>query len=137
MSDGVRDYNAEVEIVNVDEAEKMRRAGKTYAEIAAYFGCSRQAVHGKLKAHNRNRRRYLDIFESCPYVGLRRYMLSHKDFRISDLSIVLFGSSNATPLAKTRGMLQGRNTLLSISNIKRMESFTGMPCSELFRRDDE
>jgi hypothetical protein len=39
--------------------------------------------------------------------------------------------------SKTRNMLGGKDTMLSISNIKRMESFTGMSCLELFRRDDE
>lgn len=120
--------------VDVDEAAKLRGEGKTFAEIGEHFGCTRQAVQAKCKKHKRVRRRYQDIFEACPYIGLRNYMLSHKDFRISDLSIVLFGSNQSTPLSKTRGMLYGRNTLLPISSIKNMEERTGMSFAELFRR---
>jgi hypothetical protein len=136
MSDGLRDYNAEVEVINVDEAEKLRRAGKTYAEIGKYFGCSRQAVQQKLSSHKRNRRRYQDIFEACPYVGLRKYMLKHPKLTISGLSIAVFGCADNKMLMKTHRMLNGSNTILSIENVKTMENLTGMPFAELFRRED-
>lgn len=137
MSDGLRDYNAEVEVINVDEAEKLRCAGKTYAEIGKYFGCSKQAVQQKLTKHKRNRRRYQQVIEACPYIGLRNYMLSAKGFRTSALSVILFGNNAHTPMKKTLDMLYGKNTMLSIESVKKLEKMTGMPFAELFRRDDE
>lgn len=137
MSDGLRDYNAEVEVINVDEAEKLRGAGKTYAEIGKYFGCSRQAVQQKLANHKRNRRRYQDIIEACPYVGLREFMLKHPKPTTGGLSIAVFDCADGKMAAKTRRMLNGINILLSIENVKKMEKLTGMPFAELFRRDDE
>ena len=136
MSDGLRDYNAEVEVINVDEAEKLRRAGKTYAEIAAYFGCTRQAVAQKLAYHKRIRRRYHDLFEACPYVGLRKFMLAHKEVSISGLTRLIYGGVNNTTMSRTRGMLAGKNTVLSVENVKKMERLTGLPFAELFRRED-
>lgn len=133
----MRPYEREFAVVDVDEAAKLRGEGKTFKEIGEYFGCTRQAVQAKLKAHKRVRRRYQDIFEACPYIGLRNYMLSHKGFRISDLSLVLFGNAYNAALAKTRNMLYGRNTLLPISSIKNMEEQTGMSFAELFRRETD
>lgn len=137
MKDPVRPYEAAFEIVNVDEAERMRGEGKTLAEIAQYFGCTRQAVQNKLLRHKRDRRRYQDIFEACPYIGLRNYMLRHKSLRISDLSRVLFGSADPTPRKKTLDMLAGKNTMLSIRNVKAIEKATGMSFAELFRRETD
>jgi hypothetical protein len=137
MTDPVRPYEAAVEIVNVDEAERMRGEGKTLAEIAQYFGCTRQAVQNKLMRHKRDRRRYQDIFEACPYIGLRNYMLRHKGLRIADLSRVLFGSADSTPRKKTLDMLSGKNTMLSIRNVKAMEKATGMSFAELFKEETD
>jgi hypothetical protein len=137
MTDPVRPYEAAFVIVDVDEAERMRGEGKTLAEIAQYFGCTRQAVQSKLAYHHRNRRRYQDIFEACPYIGLRNYMLRHREFSIGDLCRVLFNSRQATPLAKTRNMLAGMNTMLSIRNVKAIEKATGMSFAELFKEETD
>lgn len=133
MSSDKANYGA----VDVDEAERMRGEGKTLTEIGAHFGCSKQAVAEKLKKRRRNRRRYEDIFEACPYIGLRNYMLSHPELRISDMSIVLFGSAFNPPLSKTRDLFYGRDTRLSVSSIKNMEASTGMSFAELFRRETD
>lgn len=73
------------DIIDLDEAERMRKAGASYEEIADRFGVSHQAVHQKMGYHKRQRRRYQDIFAQCPYTGLREYMLSHNGMTISGL----------------------------------------------------
>jgi hypothetical protein len=137
MTDPVRPDEAAFEIVNVDEAERLRGKGYTFAEIAQYFGCTRQAVQNKLMRHKRDRRRYQDIFETCPYIGLRNYMLRHKNLRIADLSRVLFGSADSTPRKKTLDMLSGKNTMLSIRNVKNIEKATGMSFAGLFKEETD
>jgi hypothetical protein len=137
MSDGLRDYHAEIEIVNVDEAERLRAQGMTYAQIAEYFGCSRQAVQQKLLTHRRVRRRWQAVLEGCPYAGLREFMLRRRELSLSRLSSAVFGNGGRSEMEKTRRMLAGRNVSLTVGNVLKLEALTGMPFAELFRREAE
>jgi hypothetical protein len=137
MSDGLRDYHAEIEIVNVDEAERLRAHGLTYAQIAEYFGCSRQAVQQKLMKHRRVRRRWQAVIDGCPYAGLREFMLRRKDLSLSRLSAAVFGKGGRSEREKTSRMLTGRNVSLTVRNVRDLEALTGMPFAELFRREAE
>ncbi len=125
------------EIVDLDEAERMRKAGASYAEIAARFGVSHQAVQQKMVYHKRKRRRYQDIFAQCPYIGLREYMLSHKGMTIAGLCRILFSGDTNALREKTRRLLGGSDTLLQISAIQKLVAATGMSFAELFRRETD
>ena len=122
-------------MVDVNLAEKMRREGATYQEIANRFGVTKQAVHLAMQKRGRLRRRYEAIFESCPYNGLKRYLKDNERVKISNMCIAIFGNGGENAMAKTRRLIEGYNVLLTINNIKRLEKFTGMSFDALFCED--
>ena len=119
-------------MIDLDLAEKMRRCGATYKEIADRFGVTKQAVHLSMKNHGRIRRRHDAIFESCPYRGLRRYLTENKKIRLTEMSCAIFGSSDEKSRAKTRRLIEGDNVSLTINNIRRLEKLAGLGFDELF-----
>lgn len=119
-------------MIDVCRAETMRREGATYQQIADYFGITKQGVHSAMKNHGVIRRRYEAIFESCPYKGLRRYLLENKRVKFTEVCFAVFGNCEEKTRAKTRRMIEGDNVLLTVNNIKRLEKFTGLGFDELF-----
>lgn len=124
------------EKVDLDRAEQMRREGMTYAEIGKVFGVSRQAVQAKLSNHGRDRRRYAQIYQDCPYAGLRDFMMRNKKMRITELCNAIGYTGTNNTRAKVRRMLEGCNVQLSLDAIRKLETLSGLPFAELFRRDD-
>lgn len=119
-------------MIDIDRAETMRREGATYQQIADYFGITKQGVHSAMKNHGVIRRRYEAIFESCPYKGLRRYLLENKRVKIAEVCVAVFGNCEEKTRAKTLRMIEGDNVSLTVNNIKRLEKFTGLGFDELF-----
>lgn len=122
---------------NIARAEELRKAGKTYEEIAEEIGVTKQAVHQALKSKGRLRRRYESIFEECPYIGLRNFLLENKYVKISGLSQNIFGHSEPKAMAKVNRLLRGDDVQMSVRNIRSLEKFTGMTFDKLFEVEDD
>ena len=122
-------------MIDIVLAEQMRRDGATYQEIANHFGVTKQAVHLHMKNHGRIRRRYEQIFESCPYEGLRNFCMTNKRISISTLASAIFENKTEPARAKTHRLIEGDNVSITLNNIKRLEKYTGMTFDELFCED--
>lgn len=121
---------------NIARAEQLRKDGKTYEEIAQEMGVTKQAVYSALKNAGRIRRRYETIFEECPYVGLRKFLLENKKLKIYGIARGIFGGVSQKEMAKVHRILRGDDVLVTFRNIKNLETMTGMGFDELFATEE-
>lgn len=119
-------------IIDIDDAVHMRGIGSTFEEIGRKYGVSRQAVQDLLKKNGVSPRRHAKIYEDIPYQGLYDFVMANPGMSLSALSHVIFGSTTRNEVERTQRILKGHNFTLRYSNIRRLESASGMTFDELF-----
>lgn len=124
------------------EIVKMRMDGRTFQEIADYYGTTKQAVHTKFRS-------YLKILDGergrtvagkrfninrIPYKGLYEHFREKETETISSFALKVSGSEAATNfIQKMKTFLNGtHNALFKIDQIKRMCEIVGKPFEEVF-----
>lgn len=121
-------------MIDINDIVELRHEGYTLAEIGEKYGVTRQRIHQILTEGNVKPRRWTKTYQQIPYKGLYEYVENNKQVSITYLSRLLFGTPcNATDLRVMR-LLQGADSQLTISQIKRLEKDSGMPFSYLFQK---
>lgn len=122
-------------IVDIDDAVQMRLDGSTFQEIGQKYGVSRQAVFDLFARHRITPRRYTRIYQNIPYKGLRDFVQANPNMSLSALTYLICGSAGKAAVERTRRLLKGCDCTLSLSQIRRLESKSGMSFDELFALD--
>lgn len=120
----------------------MRMDGRTFQEIADFYGVSKQAVHTKLKSYTKilegERGRAVDgrrfNINSIPYKGLYEYFKENEEETISSFSREVSGAEYRTNFAnKMRNFLTGENnSYFTIVQIKKICEIIGKSFEEAF-----
>ena len=124
-------------MIDINEIIELRHEGYTLAEIGQRYGVTRQRIHQILTEGKVKPRRWSKTYQQIPYKGLREYVVNNKYVSITYLSRLLFGTPCHTTDLRVMRMMQGADTQLSISQIKRLEKDSGMPFSYLFQKEGD
>ena len=117
--------------IDKELAIEMRKEGKTYQEIGAYFGVSHQAVAKAVNNVSRARKSS-PVFEQIPYKGLYEFMQANKKVTIWGLAKIMGMDGSHTSQEKLRRFLLGRDVLLHKHAYDNLIARTGMTYEQLF-----
>ena len=109
-----------------------RNAGKTYTEIAAEFGVSRQAVHQVCARYEPNKFKTITP-EKCVYPMWRSWMNENRVSR-SEVLRRMGVEPSASNAARLRGYMCG-DTYPSKPTIDKLLAVTGLTYEQLFTTD--
>ena len=110
----------------------MRYEGKALAEIAEYFGVSRQAVSAVLKNRVRVRKRDAKLFEQIPYKGIYEFVQSDEKITVPRFAAMIGMSVCRASTEKARRFLRGESVALFKYNYDALIEKTGMTYEQLF-----
>ena len=112
---------------------KLNEEGKSYAEIAAIYGISRQRVFQILRKGDKRYFRYISN-RLVKYTGLRNWMNENK-VSFNELTTRVFGYYHTEHYNRLFSRL--RSGCLSIPFIKKILEITGLTFEECFTEEDE
>lgn len=120
----------------IDLVKSMRADGKTYDEIAAFLGCSRQNVYEFIKNNGITTRKHERDIEKIRFQGIYDLFVADKHFTFVKLAKVFGGGAYDRALyRKVYEYVTGRSgeVSLTMSNIKNIIAYTGKTFEEIFK----
>lgn len=124
-------------MIDINDIIELRHEGYTLAEIGKKYGVTRQRIYQILTEGQVKPRRWTKTYREIPYKGLYEYVRDNEDVSITSLAKLLFNGPSRASDMKVIRMLQGADTSLSISQIKRLEEASGMAFSYLFEKEGD
>ena len=119
-------------IIDKELAREMRYEGKTFAEIAEYFGVSKQAVSKMLNNSVRRRRRDAQLFDQIPYKGIYEFIQANEKVTVPRFAAIMGMSMGGASTEKARRFLRGESVSLFKYNYDALIEKTGMTYEQLF-----
>lgn len=127
--------------MNGKEIVTMRMDGKTFQEIAEFYGVSRQAVHEKFNSYLKildgergksvNGKRF--NINTIPYKGLYEYFERNDNESICSFCEKILGREPSNFVSKMRCFLTGKSdSHFTIAQINSMCRVVGKPFEEVF-----
>ena len=126
--------------IDFEIANKMRAEGASYDEIGKRFGVTKQracAYFNSSRFDGRRKRKGSKVYEEIIYKGLSEWVNSNDKITISSLSHLIFGKGGKAERAQVNNLLSGKNVKLSIPQIARLVSASGMSFEQLFELDEQ
>ncbi len=119
------------------ELYEWRQRGATYQEMADAEGISRQAVHQKVKAHERKlmgKRGRINGFNinKIVYKGIYEYFRDNVDETVYGFTQKVFGHSQQKIQCVKRFLLGESESLFKVHHVPNMMEATGKSFDELF-----
>lgn len=112
---------------------KLKEEGKTYNEIAAIYGLSRQRVYQILRKGGKRYFRYISK-HLIKYTGLRNWMNTNK-ISFNELITRVFGYYHPEHYKRLSDRLKSGHLPLPL--IKKILEITGLTFEECFMEEDE
>ena len=113
-------------------AGEMRAEGRTFREIADYFGVSKQYIQSMERSRFNARRKDANFVERIPYPVIRAQFNADRSLTIPTFARVVFCTSAREAQEKARSLLLGRNTTLTINQLRNVLALTGKTFEETF-----
>lgn len=117
----------------------MHAEGMTYQGIGDTFGISRQRAEQIISQQYRKtgeRRRRVTDLDKIVYPAVREYFEENVRVGYTSFSKKVFGYYNVNSSKKLIRLFQGREALMTVTQIKQICAEIGKPFEEVFARDD-
>ena len=111
------------------KAGEMILEGKSFQEIADYFGVTRQCIHYHFMGGGEDRKCYNDIV----YPALREWFIGNR-MTYAKFGALVFGKEYHRSVVAAQRMLTGLTKRFTIDLLLKASEVTGMSFEEMFRR---
>ena len=123
-------YN--INIKKQKEIEQLRKEGKTYQEIADYYGVTKQAIHGLVTHYERRKNKRDKEIDKIIYSGIYDMFVKDENLSMSKVCDIMGYCKCSVNTKKIRSFLYGETDSIRYTAINNILKYLNKTYDEVF-----